>query len=86
MPTETDFRTVAEVMTRLRLKKADQVYALIASGALGAVNVATGTGRKVWRISEADLEVFLRNRRNVPAGTARPRDRRRRAQRVTKYF
>jgi hypothetical protein len=83
----TTLLTVGDVMTRLRFKKPDQVYALIRSGALPASNVSPGTGRPLWRIAEADLTAFLEGRRAVPVvrTSAAPR-RRRRAERVTRYF
>jgi len=83
MPPE--FLTPAVVAARLGLDKVDQVYRLIGSGELGAVNISSGPGRPTWRINEADLQVFLQRRRSCPA--PKP-DRRRKARRpaVVQYF
>jgi hypothetical protein len=86
-PDPSPLLTVAEAQARLRFRKPDQVYALIASGALPASNVSPSAGRPCWRIAAADLVAFLEGRRAVrtTATMGRP-PRRQRRERVTRYF
>lgn len=56
-----DLMTVDEVAKELRVN-ARKVYQLIQSGELIAMNIGT-TERKIFRIHRADLEAFLRSRR-----------------------
>jgi excisionase family DNA binding protein len=81
------YLTVAEVQDRLHLAKSDSVLKLIHSGALRAVNIAAGSRRALWRISEADLDAFLASRQAQPEPSQDKRNRRRRqAAAVTNYF
>jgi hypothetical protein len=67
--------TVAEVAAELRFKKVDSVLALIACGALRAIDVSKPRSKKKrWRIRRDDLETFLwsRTKSPTPAGR-RPR-------------
>jgi hypothetical protein len=76
--------TVAEVAAELRYKKVDPVLALIACGALRAIDVSQpGSKKKRWRIRRDDLETFLwsRTKSATPAGR-RPR---RKDPHVTEY-
>jgi hypothetical protein len=77
--------TPAAVRDRLDLAKVDTVYHWIAIGALEAVNVAAGTGRKTWRISEEALQRFIESRTSTPVPKAGPR-RREKPRPVTQYF
>ena len=83
---ERPFLTLRQVANWLGLKKVDSVLALIHTGQLHAVNVASrAAGRPRWRISPAALDEFLDRRRAVLPEKAPPR-RKRVAARVTEYF
>jgi excisionase family DNA binding protein len=81
-----DFMTPGDVAERLGLRKLDTIYSLIRTGAIAAVNVAAGSDRPTWRISEAALHRFVESRTAVPMPKAGPRSAPRRRAKVTKYF
>ena len=78
------YHTPQHVADLLGFAKVDSVYSLISSGALRAVNIATGTGRPSWRISDDALNAFLDSRTTGPARSEPPR--KRRPSTATRYF
>lgn len=55
--------SVNEVAQRLTLDPT-KIYILIKKKRLGATNVSTGDIKNHWRISEADVQSYLKNGRN----------------------
>lgn len=80
------FYTAKEVAVILRMAKPDAVYTLIERGLLAAVNVAAGSGRPTWRITEAAITAFIEARRHRPVAGARTPRTRANGRNVTKYF
>ena len=81
--TETPvYLTPPEVAKRLRIRP-DKVLAWIRSGELTAIDVSESQGgRPRWRVSEADLQDFLKRRQSQPA----PKQTRRRREKPRKSY
>ena len=77
------YKTPPEIAKELRIRP-DKVLTWIRSGELVAVNLAENIGgRPRWRISEADLQDFLRRRQATPPPK---QTRQRRAKPAKSYF
>ena len=77
------YRTPPEIAKELRIRP-DKVLTWIRSGELAAIDVSeTAGGRPRWRISEADLQDFLKRRRATPPPK---QTRQRRAKPAKSYF
>ncbi len=85
MVTQDEYLTPPQLAKVLHTS-ADKVRALIAAGALVAINVANNVNgeRPRWRIRQRDLEVFLASRSSRPA--PKPRRRRRASSTAGKEF
>jgi len=73
--TDDTYSTPPEIAKRLRIRP-DKVLGWIKSGELAAFDVSeTVGGRPRWRISQQDLDDFLRRRRATPPpkATRKPR-------------
>lgn len=80
----TKFHTPNDIASALQAK-VDKVYSLIATGQLSAVNISERRGgRPRWRISDEDLQQFLRSRQSVKPTP--PTRRRKRQTTVKQYF
>jgi excisionase family DNA binding protein len=58
--------TVAQVAEVLGVHEKTIRDAYIPSGDLPAINIASGTRAKRWRIEEKDLDQFIESRRTAP--------------------
>ncbi len=77
------YKTPPEIAKELRIRP-DKVLTWIRSGELVAVNLAENIGgRPRWRVSEGDLDDFLRRRQSTPPPKV---SRRRRSKPAKSYF
>ena len=77
--------TVAEVAVNLTCST-DQIYALINSGRMTAINIGSAANRPCYRISPESLDVFLNVTRTTPAPKPTRRAKPKKLANVTEYF
>ena len=64
MVSATRYTTPPELAERMQVKLS-KIYAWIRSGELHAINVSDGDERPRWRITEADIVAFERQRKTA---------------------